>query len=267
MRPAAGGAGLGGEYAVLCAAVREAAALALRHFHEGVESWDKEPDHPVSKADLAVNELLEERLRGARPEYGWLSEESPDDHDRLSCRRVWTVDPIDGTRAFLRGEPEFTVCAALVEDGRPVAGAVANPATGEVFEAVAGGGARRNCVALRVVPDRPLAEATILGSLHLVREAAGPLPGTQFQKVHSIAYRIVRVAAGEGDAAVAMAWLWDWDFAAAEIVLLEAGGAMSDRTGAELRYNIEDVRHDDIVVAAPGLHAELVSRLARPGGT
>ena len=137
-------AGLRDDFGILCAAVREAAGVALGYFGTGAESWEKSPGHPVSTADLAVEAILRERMLGERPGYGWLCEETPDDGRRLAHERVWIVDPIDGTRAFIRDVPEFAVCAALVERGRPLAGAVANPAAGVTVEAVAGGGARRN---------------------------------------------------------------------------------------------------------------------------
>ena len=109
-------------------AVTEASAVALKFFREGTKSWDKRPGNPVSEADLAVDTLLKERLTAARPTYGWLSKETPDTPDRLDCDRVRIVDPIDGTRAFLKGRPQFAVCAGLVDGGQPVLGAVCNPA-------------------------------------------------------------------------------------------------------------------------------------------
>ena len=132
------------DHALLLDAVREAGALALKYFRTDVESWDKSPDNPVSEADLAVDKLLRDKLMTARPGYGWLSEETADTPDRRTKSHVWIVDPIDGTRAFLRGTPQFAVSAALVVDEHPVSGAVFNPAQGEMFEAKKGGGARLN---------------------------------------------------------------------------------------------------------------------------
>lgn len=249
------------DYAVLCAAVREASGLAEAMRVHGTQSWNKTPGHPVTDADIAVNELLKVRLTAARPHYGWLSEETPDDSSRRLKRKVWVVDPIDGTRAFLRGVPEFTVCAALVEDGRPVAGVVSNPATGDVFEAVAGGGARWNGRHMRIGVECPLAKASVLGSSKIVQDRTGPLDGTKFRKVHSIAYRLALVASGEADATVAMNTLNDWDLAAAELLVLEAGGAVSDCAGETLHYNGADSIHDGVVAGAEPLRAEIVARL------
>src|ERR1700687_2946560 len=132
------------DQALLMAAVREAGAIAMRHFGTPVNTWEKAGGTPVSDADIAVNQHLQRRLGGARPDYGWLSEETEDDETRLTHRKVWVVDPIDGTRAFLQGVPHFCHAVALVEDGRPVLAALFNPAVDEFYEAIAGQGARLN---------------------------------------------------------------------------------------------------------------------------
>ena len=251
------------DFALLCAATGEAATLAHRYYVEGARSWNKKPGHPVSEADLAVNELLQTRLVGARPAYGWLSEETTDDRVRLTRRRVWVVDPIDGTRAFLRRCGQCAVSVALVEDGRPVAGAVANPATGERFDALRGGGARKNGRALGLGSGRALREATVLGSETMVRRLGGAMEGTRFRKVHSIAYRMALIAAGEEDAAVAVTAMHDWDLAAAEVVVREAGGAVSDLRGAELVYNRETPIHQGVVAAGPTLQSEMIRHFAQ----
>lgn len=256
--------GLDEEHDLLCAAVREAGALALTFDRAQVRRWDKGPGQVVTDADIAVNELLRERLTNARAAFGWLSEETPDDGARLSCDRVWVVDPIDGTRAYLNGKPEYAICAALVEDGNAVAGAVLNPATGEFFDAVAGGGARRNGVALRAAGAHRLADATVLGSARNIRLPAGAA-GARFEKVHSVAYRMALVAAGDADAAVASTALKEWDVAAADVIVREAGGAVTDRSGATVRYNRENTRVDGIIAASAALNRELVALLRDSG--
>ncbi|MDA1133002.1 MAG: 3'(2'),5'-bisphosphate nucleotidase CysQ [Proteobacteria bacterium] len=252
------------DHALLCAAVREAGTLALTFDPVQVRRWDKGPGQVVTDADIAVNELLRERLTNARAAYGWLSEETADDGKRLSCARVWIVDPIDGTRAFLRGVAEYAICAALVEDGSAVAGAVLNPATGEFFDAVAGGGARCNGVALRAAGAQRLADATVLGSARNIRLPAGAT-GARFEKVHSVAYRMALVAAGDADAAVASTPLKEWDVAAAEVIVREAGGAITDRSGAAVRYNRANTRVDGIIAASAALNRELVALLRNSG--
>ena len=254
---------LAADYRSLLSAVAEAAVVALKFFESGAKVWEKAPGNPVTEADLAVDALLKDRLMTARPGYGWLSEESADNPRRLGCARVWIVDPIDGTRAFVRHAPEFTVCAGLVEDGRPVAGVVVNPVTGETFAAIAGGGCERNGERVRASDRRGLANAVILGSRHVVETAAGPLPATEFRKMNSIAYRMALVAAGTVDATLAMSGECDWDTAAAEILVSEAGGTVTDLAGDTIRYNREVPRHSGVIVAGAKLHGDLLGLLRR----
>ena len=250
---------------VLVAAVREAGALALRHFEAGVESWEKKPGDPVTEADLAVDALLRRRLAGARPDYAWLSEESEDDLARLDRRRVWVVDPIDGTRAFVKRRPQFAVCAALVEDGRAVLGAVFNPATDEMFEASAGGGAFLNGEPIKTTNKKGLAQARLLASRRTFenREWIELAPGADFTSMNSIAYRMALVAAGRFDATVSLSPKSDWDIAAADLVVHEAGGICTSAGGGEFGYNRRSTRHASVIAAGPALHAELVALLGR----
>ena len=257
-------AGLREDFGILCAAVREAASVALGYFGSPVESWEKAPGHPVSEADLAVEAILRERLLEARPTYGWLCEETPDDGRRHNHDRLWVVDPIDGTRAFLRAIPEFAVCVALVERGRALAGAVANPAAGMIVEAVAGGGARCNGMSVSMRPPRPLERALLLASAASMHKAAGPMAGTTFRRVNSIAWRMALVAAGQADGCISLQPKSDWDLAAAEVLVREAGGAVTGLDGGELRYNRESIRHSGCIAAAPALHAVLLERVGRP---
>jgi myo-inositol-1(or 4)-monophosphatase len=248
---------------LLNAAVTEASELALKFFKDGTKSWEKSPGNPVSEADLAVDTLLKNRLMTGRPDYGWLSEETPDNDDRLGRDRVWMVDPIDGTRAFLKGRPEFTVCAGLVEQGRPVLGAVCNPAAEEFFEAGLGTGARLNGAKLAVGDGSKLATAKLLASPRTFAPGgAGPaLPDAEFTGVNSIAYRMVLIAAGRFDATISMAPKSDWDIAAADIICREAGCLVTDQRGTEFSYNAHDIRHPGVVVAPPALHREIISGL------
>jgi myo-inositol-1(or 4)-monophosphatase len=249
---------------LLNAAVAEASELALKYFNNGTKSWEKSPGNPVSNADLAVDTLLKDRLITGRPDYGWLSEETPDTSDRLGRDRVWMVDPIDGTRAFLKGRPEFTVCAGLVEQGRPVLGAVCNPAAEEFFEARVGTGARLNGAKLLARDGTELTTAKLLASPRTFAPGgAGPaLPSAEFSAVNSIAYRMVLIAAGRFNATISMAPKSDWDIAAADIICREAGCFVTDQWGSEFSYNARDIRHPGVVVAPPALHREIISGLA-----
>jgi len=264
------GASLQEDHALLVAAAREAGRIALDHFRRSdLKRWNKSPGDPVTEADLAVDAHLKARLGGARPQYGWLSEESADDGRRLATARVWIVDPIDGTRAFVEGRAEFSVAAALVEDGRPVAAVVFNPATGEFFDATEGGGARLNGLAIAASDRRDLAGARLLASkrtferndwLHLA-------PGAEFSHMNSIALRMAKVAAGQFEAAISLGEKSDWDIAAADLIVREAGGACTACDAAPFVYNRRIPRHPSVLAVAPGLQRMLVELLeTRIGG-
>ncbi len=251
------------EVEVLRQAVADAGTLVMRYFGQNPETWDKPGEGPVSEADLAANALLHERLCGAFPSHGWLSEESADDEERLSRERVWIVDPIDGTRAFIDGKGEFTVCAALAVQGEIVAGSVLNPAKDEFFFAIRGKGATRNGVPLVPGPVPPFEEADIL-SRRSVLDAAkwqGDAPGGRHGYVNSIAYRVCKVATDRWDAAIALNTLSEWDLAAAQIILEEAGGRMTNRAGNPIRYNAPDTHIAGLIAATEPLHGQIVERL------
>ena len=254
------------ELTVLREAVADAGTLVMRYFGQNPETWDKPGEGPVSEADLAANDLLQARLCGAFPDHGWLSEESVDDPLRLTRERVWIVDPIDGTRAFIDGQPEFTVCAALAIGGEVVAGAVLNPAKDELFFAARGTGSTRNGVPLvadrcaRFAEARILSRRGVLKSSHWVEKA----PGGRHGYVNSIAYRVCKVATDRWDVAIALNRLSEWDLAAAQVVLEEAGGKVTDRAGNPIRYNGRDPKIAGLIAAVDPLHGELVERLLPP---
>ncbi|WP_119419458.1 inositol monophosphatase family protein [Desertibaculum subflavum] len=254
-------ADLQADHALLIEAVREAGALARVFFEGSFKTWEKYPDDPVSEADVAIDKLLHQRLYEARAGYGWLSEES-DEHAR-DADRVWVVDPIDGTRAFIQRKPEFTVCAALVDQGRPVAAAVFNPATGEMYEAVAGGGARLNDKPIRASARPDLAGARLLASQRTFERNKWieQTPGASFKYMNSIAYRMVKVAAGDFEAAISMTPKSDWDIAAAHLILEEAGARSTTVNGDELDFATLGTRHPSVLAAAPGVHDQLVGML------
>ena len=162
--------------ALLAAAVREAGALALSLFRTELKNWTKGASSPVSEADIAVNDLLEQRLRSATPDYGWLSEESVDDPSRLGKHLVWIVDPIDGTRGYLAGKEDWCVSVALVENEQPLLAAVFAPASDEFFFAARGQGASCNGVALHATSGTELDFSRVAGPKPLVerlRKTAG----------------------------------------------------------------------------------------------
>jgi myo-inositol-1(or 4)-monophosphatase len=253
------------DYRLLKAAVEEAGKLAHSYFRQEVAVRRKKDGTEVSDADIAVNEALKERLLGGRPDYGWLSEESEDDATRLERRLVWMVDPIDGTNAFLRHIPEWTISAALVQEGKPVAGAVFNPATGEFFHAIRGRGAFLNGTQIKVTGRETLEGALFIasGGLFKKRIWKEPWPGVESRWVNSVAYRLALVAAGRADATVSLSAKCEWDLAAGVLIVEEAGGVVTDHHGHAFRFNLPIPRFPSLVAASPGLHAKLIERTSR----
>jgi len=247
------------DLALLEAACRAGGAIARRHFEQGCKAWSKQGGSPVTEADLEVDAHMKTVLTAARPDYGWLSEESADDKTRLSHDTLFIVDPIDGTVAFLKGRPHFTICAALVKNDLPMAGVVYNPMLDHLYKAAAGGGAFRNGDAIHVSACHGLTGCAMLGDRALLTQP--PWPEMKVETRNSVAYRVVLVADGSFDATVSLSAKRDWDLAAADIILREAGGRISDRHGAALLYNRADARQASMVAAGPELHAEIIARL------
>ncbi|GAK33977.1 inositol-1-monophosphatase [alpha proteobacterium Q-1] len=235
--------------------VRDAGALALGYFGTPVRAWEKNPNDPVSEADLAVNDLLHERLQ-IDHETGWLSEESRDDPERLSKAATWVVDPIDGTRAFLRGDPSFAVSVALVQNGRPVLGAVYRPASDEMYLAQTGCGASLNGKSLKVSKRKSLEGCKIFAEKELMHDARHwPLqwPQMRYLSLPALALRLSSIGAGRAEAMISLRPKCDWDLAAADLILHEAGGICLDETGAPLNYNQPSARQSAIIATTPHL--------------
>jgi myo-inositol-1(or 4)-monophosphatase len=242
--------------------VREAGALAHGAFGTRVRTWVKEHDSPVSEIDIAVNELLMERLSRLAPEAGWLSEESADDPARLDAARVWIVDPIDGTRAFINGRPDWTISVALVEARRPVVAALYAPVSGELFRAAAGTGATCNGAPIAASPGCAIAGARLAGPKSVLDRLATVAPEfTILPRIHSLALRLARVADGTLDAAFASSTSHDWDLAAADLLVHEAGGALTTLAGTTLAYNGRTTVHDTLVAAGLVRHHTLTDLL------
>ena len=240
-------------------AVREAGHIARKFYGGDYKRWNKEGGSPVTEADLAVNKLLHDRLTSARPGYGWLSEETADDPARLTRREIFVIDPIDGTIAFLKNRPHFTICAAIVVDGRPCCGVVYNPISDELFSARAGAGAHRNGAAIHVGSRDRLEACAMLGDRTQFLQA--PWPPMHVQNRNSVAYRLVLVADGSADASVSLTAKRDWDLAAADVILHEAGGLLTDTSGAALIYNRPVTKQASLIAANPALHAKVVELL------
>jgi myo-inositol-1(or 4)-monophosphatase len=245
-------------------AALEGGRLALEARAEGLKIWTKPEGSPVSDADIAVDTLLKLRLLNARPNYGWLSEETADDPARLEVRRLFVVDPIDGTAAYVRGKPWFTVCIAVVEDGQPVAAVVHAPELGETYEAIVGGGARLNGEPIRPSDRTELEGAAVLGDARMFEDPRWPQPWPPMAIAsrNSIAYRLVQVACGAFDAALALTPKCDWDLAAADLIAREAGACITDHRGLGFAYNRPAPKQRSVLCAAPGLCELILNRVS-----
>ncbi len=249
------------DQALLQQIVRQAGQIAVSrwpgHGH-ALESWDKEPGSPVSEADIEVDNFLRRELGRLLPCAGWLSEESTDHPERLGKGLAWLVDPIDGTRDFIRGRPGWCVSVALVSAGRPLIGMLSAPARGEEWLGIAGQGAWRNGTALAASTRNAFAGA---------RVPADALPSadsdlTLVDKPNSIALRIAMVGADEADLVATLRWGFEWDIAASTLIAREAGAVVTDAFGAPLNFNKRDPRAFGLLVCAPGIHDAAVARLA-----
>jgi len=244
---------------LLADTVREAGALALSLFRTELKNWTKGASSPVSEADIAVNDLLEKRLRAATPGYGWLSEESADDPSRLGKHLVWIVDPIDGTRGYLAGKEDWCVSVALVENEQPILAAVFAPATDEFFFATRGQDASCNGVALRATSGAGLDFSRVAGPKPLVERLKKTTDDIVLHpRIGSLALRLCRVADGRLDAAFAGGQSRDWDLAAADLIVHEAGGIMTALSGDAISYNRPEVTHGVLVAAGRDRHAGII---------
>jgi len=254
------------DFALLKEAVRDAGKVAMRFFGTDHKQWSKAHDNtPVTEADIEVNNLLHARLAGARPDYGWLSEETEDDSSRLTSQRVWVVDPIDGTRAFAKGRPHFVISVALVEEGRPVLGVLFNPATDEFFEAEAGRGAKLNGRPIHVSDCSRIEGCRMIAFAPMFKHPAWSeaWPEMDISDRNSVAYRIALVACGVADATLALNGKSDWDLAAADLILHEAGGRMTAHDGTPYFYNRPSTRHPSLLAAGPALYDALFEKVSK----
>ena len=236
----------------------EAGQMALARWRTDFRRWEKEAGSPVCEVDLDVDRMLRARLAAVLPEAGWLSEETADNADRLGARQVWVVDPIDGTRDYIRGREGWAVSVALIDEGRPVIAVLDAPARRERWRASAGGGAWRNGVRLQAGGRDALPGARVPSDA-IPRADRDLVP---VAKPNSIALRIAMVAADEADLVATLRWGHEWDIAAAVLIASEAGAAASDALGAALGFNKPDPQAFGVLVTAPAIHAAAVARLA-----
>lgn len=229
-------------------AARQAGEIANGHFRQSPEVWWKnEGRSPVSAADFAANDRLQSVLLKARPNYGWLSEETDDDNARLGCETLFVVDPIDGTRAFIGGEPIWCVSVAVVHDGRPVAGVLVAPALQQEYQASADGPALRNGAPIAVRSGSEANELVLAADEKIVRKLQPELAIHRVSHVPSLAYRLAMVADGRIDGTIVKKDSHDWDLAAADLILERAGGALTGLDDQPLIYNRTTVSHGVLV--------------------
>jgi myo-inositol-1(or 4)-monophosphatase len=257
------GSDLDADLALIAEAAREAGQLSLHWLEKGAKCWDKSPNNPVTEADIACNDLIAARLRSARPGYGWQSEETRDaPHDRAQDR-IFVVDPIDGTAAFVKGENGFCCSIAIVEAGQPIAGAVYNPNFDELITARLGGGTFLNGERVTVSEVDSLACSMIGQPDVFARNNAGFWPDLRLIDAvpNAMAWRMALVSAGHWDATVALNDKSDWDIAAAVLLIQEAGGVATDRNGDPFVFNRPTVIQKGVVAAGAGLHPLIMERL------
>jgi len=255
------------ELALARRAARAAGAILRGHWRRGdYQIGSKGKDNPVTQADLEADRVLKRLLHDPFPGYGWLSEETADNQARLQCRRVWIVDPLDGTKEFIQGIPEFCVAVALVEEGHPVLGVTYNPITREMFWSARGMGCHLNTEPVRVTRTRVLHRARVLASRS--ETARGEWEVFQgrlkVSPTGSVAYKLALVAAGKGDATFTRSPKSEWDIASGAALLAEAGGTMTDIHGTMIRFNQRRVKVAGMIADNTVLHEQLVKIAPHP---
>jgi myo-inositol-1(or 4)-monophosphatase len=252
------------DLALLTEAARNAGRIALRHWKRNPQVWDKGGDHgPVSEADLAVNDMLKTVLLSARPDYGWLSEETPDDPARLAADQVFIIDPIDGTRAFIAGEENFAHSLAVATNGQITAAVVYLPAKDRLFTATLNGPALADGQPIAASMRDTLVGADILTSkANLVPEQwPGGVPDIKRSFRASLAYRLCLAAEGRYDGMLTLRDTWEWDIAAGSLIATRAGAIVTDRTGLPLRFNTGSAQANGLLAFPTALHSQLLARL------
>jgi myo-inositol-1(or 4)-monophosphatase len=239
---------------------RQAGEIAMRWFCKDPQVWMKEGKSPVSEADFAVDQFLKQKLLQARPDYGWLSEETDDNLQRLEADRVFVIDPIDGTRGFIAGSRQWCVSLAIVENGRPTAAVLECPALLESIAALADQGAWCNNKRIVSSASGTQSPLRLIGPHSLQKQTArdwlGPVEELPF--VPSLAYRIAMIAMGNADLALARANAKDWDIAAADLIAQEAGACLTSLSGCKPQYNNRDVRHGALIACPLVDHKEML---------
>ena len=252
------------DLALLTHAARAAGDIALRFWRKSPQVWEKPGGQgPVTEADLAVNAMLRDTLRAARPDYGWLSEEDADTTARLTTQRQFIIDPIDGTRAFMAGEETFAHSLAITENGNAIAGVVYLPALDRLYTATDTGPALKDGETIHASTRTEIEGATLLTTPPNLtpNHWPGGVPAIKRSFRTSLAYRLCLVAEGRHDGMLTLRDAWEWDIAAGALIAQRAGATVTDRHNQPLHFNTPNAKRPGVLAAAPGLHAGLMARL------
>ncbi len=254
----------GRDLALLTDAAREAGRIALRYWRKNPQVWDKGGEHgPVTEADLAVNDMLKARLLAARPDYGWLSEETPDNADRLGLDTVFIIDPIDGTRAFVAGEETWAHSLAVAHKGRVTVGVVYLPAIDRIYTVSETSAPLKDGQPIEVSQRKALTDANILTTKANMdpEKWPGGVPQITRSFRASLAYRMCLAAEGRFDGMLTLRDAWEWDIAAGSLIAERAGAVVTDQKGKVLRFNSPRAMAEGVLALPPKLHAEALARL------
>lgn len=254
---------------IMTQATHEAGQAIMNYYRPGetvstmAEVREKSHNNPLTKADLEANTTLRHHLLSTHPQCGWLSEETADTQKRRQHRWIWVVDPIDGTKEFIMGLPQFALSVALVEEGRPVAACVHNPATNETFTAIKGGGAQLNNQPIHTTSQQQLLGATCLASRSETQRGEWSAFKNEWhiQTMGSIAYKLALVAAGRFDMTFTLTPKNEWDYCAGELLVQEAGGQVTHKNGESCLYNQADTKIRALLATNGPLHGQLLARL------
>jgi len=252
------------DLALMVGAAEAAGKIATRYFNAKPEVWDKGDDQgPVTEADLEIDRMLKAELLGARPDYGWLSEETTDTPDRLSHERVFIIDPIDGTRSFIEGGKTFAHSLAVAQNGKIIAAVVLLPLKGLMYTAHHNAGAFLNGKPLTHSGRRDLTGAKVLAARPQMLPDLWPggVPAIDRHFRPSLAYRLCLVAEGRFDAMLTLRDAWEWDIAAGELICREAGVTITDRVGNALKFNTPRPKLPGVLAASPSVHAGFLRHL------
>ncbi|MBF9044560.1 3'(2'),5'-bisphosphate nucleotidase CysQ [Rhodobacterales bacterium HKCCE4037] len=250
------------DLALLISAAERAGEIAGRYFRQDPQIWDKGVDGPVTEADFEIDAMLRDTLLGARREYGWLSEETEDDPARLSAETLFICDPIDGTRAFIDGEPSFSHSLAVVHQGQVTAGVVFLPMRDKLYAAASGKGSTLNGVPVRVTGAQDLAQSTFLATKGALKPEhwLGGIPEINRAYRPSLAYRMSLVGEGRFDGMMTFRPTWEWDIAAGTLIIEEAGGRVTTGRGAPLVFNGPTAQVDGVLAGSSTVHGALVAQ-------